>query len=116
MGHAVMPPMLATAFHPPEQQASAKLEVAIGISSHLDPDIAIGEAAGSAGRRLGTAPADFALVVTAGTPARDAVGSLREVLGHISAAGGSATALLTDHGPLREGALVVCVSNADGAA
>jgi hypothetical protein len=108
--------MLDTAFHPTQQQASAKLEIAIGISTHHDPDIAIGEAAGSAGRRLGTAPADFALVVTAGTPARDAVGSLREVLGHISVAGGSATALLTDHGPLREGALVVCVSNADGAA
>src|SRR5256885_12651837 len=108
--------MLDTAFPPTQQQASAKLEIAIGISSHPDPDIAIGEAAGSASRRLGAVAADFALVVTAGAAARDAVGSLREVLGHISVAGGSATALLTDHGPLREGALVVCVTNADGAA
>jgi len=108
--------MLDTAFQPTQQQASSKLEVAIGISSHSDPDIAIGEAAGSAGRRLNGCTPDFAMVVTAGNVARDAVGSLREVLGQISVAGGSATALLTDHGPLREGALVVCVRNADGAA
>ena len=108
--------MLETAFHPMQQQASSKLEVSIGISSNPDPDIAIGEAAGSAGQKLGAAAADFALVVTAGAVARDAVGSLREVLGQISVAGGSATTLLTDHGPLREGALVVCVTNADGAA
>jgi hypothetical protein len=106
--------MLETAF--PQSQATAKLEVSIGISSHPDPDIAIGEAAGSAAHKLGVSVADFALVVTAGAPARDAVRSLREVLGHVSVAGGAATALLTDHGPLREGALVVCVTNADGAA
>ena len=105
--------MLETA-HP---QLTAKLEVSIGISSHPDPDIAIGEAAGSAGHRLGATVVDFAMVITAGPAARDAVGSLREVLGqHVSVAGGSATALLTDHGPLREGALVIGVANADGAA
>ena len=108
--------MLETAFHPTQHQASSKLEVSIGLSSHSDPDIAIGEAAGSAGQRLGAVTPDFTLVVTAGAAARDAVGSLREVLGHVSVAGGSATALLTDHGPLREGALVVCLANAEGAA
>src|SRR6267143_1895994 len=108
--------MLETAFHQTQHQLTAKLEVSIGISSHSDPDIAIGEAAASAGHRLGGSVVDFAMVVTAGAAARDAVSSLREVLGHVSVAGGSATALLTDHGPLREGALVVCVSNADGAA
>jgi hypothetical protein len=86
------------------------------VSVDSDPDVAIAEAAGRAGRRLGTAVADFALVVTAGSAARDAVGSLREVLGNVSVAGGAATALLTDHGLMKEGALVVCVSNADGAA
>src|ERR1700741_2052705 len=108
--------MLETAFHPTQHQASSKLEVSIGLSSHSDPDIAIGEASGSAGHRLGAPPPDFTPVVTAGAAARDAVGSLREVLGHVSVAGGSATALLTDHGPLREGALVVCLANAEGAA
>jgi hypothetical protein len=106
--------MLETAF--PHAQVASKLEVSIGVSSHPDPDIAIGEAAGSAGHRLGSSTADFALIVTAGAPARDAVGSAREVLGHVSVAGGATTTLLTDHGPLREGALVVCVANADGAA
>jgi len=97
-------------------QLSSRLEVSIGVSVDSDPDVAIGEAAGRAGRRLGGAVADFALVVTAGATARDAVGSLREVLGHVSVAGGAATALLTDHGLMKEGALVVCVANADGAA
>ena len=100
----------------PQTHLSSKLEVAIGISANPDPDAAIAEAAGVAGRRLGSASPDFALVVTAGSVARDAVGTLREVLGQISVAGGAATALLTDHGPTREGALVVCVANADGAA
>jgi len=106
--------MLDTAFN--QGQLTSKLDVAIGVSSHPDPDVAIGEAAGSVARRLGGSVADFAMVVTAGSAARDAVGSLREVLGHISVAGGAVTALLTDHGPLREGALVVGVVNADGAA
>lgn len=99
----------------PQTHLSSKLEVGIGISADPNPDTAIAEAAGLAGRRLGSANPDFALVVTAGSVARDAVGTLREVLGQISVAGGAATALLTDHGPSREGALVVCVANADGA-
>jgi hypothetical protein len=97
-------------------QINSKLEVTIGLSADPDPDIAIAQAAAIAGQRLGSASPDFALVVTAGRVARDAVGSLRGVLGQISVAGGAATALLTDHGPSNEGALVVCIANADGAA
>jgi hypothetical protein len=100
----------------PQTQLSSKLEVAIGLSADSNPDTAIAEAAGLAGRRLGSTTPDFALVVTAGPVARDAVDSLREVLGKISVAGGAVTALLTDHGLSKEGALVVCVANADGAA
>jgi hypothetical protein len=99
-----------------QAQLGSKLEVSIGVSVDSDPDVAIAEAAGRAGHRLGSTIADLALVVTAGAAARDAVGSLREVLGNISVAGGVATALLTDHGLMKEGALVVCVANADGAA
>ena len=58
--------MLETAHN----QVTAKLEVSIGISSHPDPDIAIGEAAGSAGHRLGATVVDFAMVITAGPSAR----------------------------------------------
>ena len=100
----------------PQTQLSAKLEVAIGVSAAPNPDIAIAEAASLAGRRLNGTNPDFALVMTAGQVARDAVGSLREVLGQISVAGAAATALFTDHGLSKEGALVVCVANADGAA
>jgi hypothetical protein len=97
-------------------QLSSRLEVTIGVSVDSDPDVALAEAAGRARQRLGASVADFALAVTAGPAARDAVGALREVLGRISVAGGAATALLTDHGLMKEGALVVCVANADGAA
>ena len=107
-------PMLDTEIASP--QLNSRLEVAVGLSTDPDPDIAIGQAATLAGKRLGDANPDFALVVTAGRAARDAVGSLRAVLGQISVAGGAATALLTDHGLSNEGALVVCVANADGAA
>jgi hypothetical protein len=99
-----------------QTQTGSKLEVSLGVSVDANPDVAIGEAAGRAGRKLGSAVADFALVITAGAQARNAVGSLREVLGNVSVAGGAATALLTDHGLMKEGALVVCVTNADGAA
>jgi hypothetical protein len=99
-----------------QTQLSSKLEVAVGLSARSTPDEAIAEAAALAGQRLGGATADFALVITAGSVARDGVGALREVLGQISVAGGAAAALLTDHGLSKEGALVVCVSNADGAA
>jgi hypothetical protein len=100
----------------PQTQLSSRLDVATGVSTDPDPDAAIAEAAGLAGRRLGSASSDFALVVTAGPAARDAVGALRGVLGQISVAGGAATSLLTDHGLSKTGALVVCVANADGAA
>jgi hypothetical protein len=100
----------------PQTQPTSKLDVTIGISTDPNPDTAIAEAAGRAGRQLSGPTPDFALVVTAGRVARDAVGSLREVLGPIAVAGGAATALLTDHGLSKEGALVVRVANADGAA
>jgi hypothetical protein len=100
----------------PQTQLNSKLEVAKGVSVDSNPDVAIGEAAGRASRRLGGGQVEVALVVTAGTPARDAVGASREVLGNVSVAGGNATALLTDHGLMTEGALVLCVVNADGAA
>jgi hypothetical protein len=99
-----------------QTQLSSRLDVAIGFSADPDPDVAITQASAVAGRRLGSAIPDFALVVTAGAVARDAVGSAREILGQISVAGGAVTALLTDHGLSKQGALVVCVANADGAA
>ncbi len=95
---------------------TSKLEIGVGLSTHPDPDLAIGEAATRAGHRLGTAVADFALIVTAGGGARDALGVVREALGHVPIAGGATTALLTDQGTLREGAAVITVANAEGAA
>jgi hypothetical protein len=54
--------------------------------------------------------------VTAGSPVPDAGARARSVLGKIQIAGGATAAILTDDGPMKEGAVVVCVANADGAA
>jgi hypothetical protein len=66
--------------------------------------------------RLHGATADLALVVTAGSPVPDATAHARSVLGRIQIAGGATVAILTDDGPMKEGAVVACVANADGAA
>jgi hypothetical protein len=66
--------------------------------------------------RLHGAAPDLALVVTAGSPVPDAGKVARGVLGQIQIAGGATAAILTDDGPMKEGALVACVANADGAA
>jgi hypothetical protein len=58
---------------------------------------------------------ELALVVTA-SPAADAMAEARASLGRIQFAGGVSALLLTDDGPMKSGALVVCVANADGAA
>jgi hypothetical protein len=44
------------------------------------------------------------------------VAEARGVLGRVQVAGGATASLLTDDGPMKSGALVVCVANADGAA
>src|SRR5256885_969270 len=65
--------------------------------------------------RLHGATPPLALVITA-SPAGDAMAEARGVLGRIQVAGGASALLLTDDGPMKSGALVVCVANADGAA
>jgi hypothetical protein len=93
-----------------------RLEVGIGACDRQDTDAAVASAAADAGARLGGAVPDLALVVTAGEPARDVIRPLRDEFGHLGVAGGGAPALLTDHGLMREGALVVGIANAESAA
>lgn len=66
--------------------------------------------------RLHGAIPDLALIVTAGPATPAAADHARGVLGRVQLAGGATDAVLTDDGPMKEGALVVCVANADGAA
>ena len=93
--------------------SSSTLEIGVG-SAAGGPD-AVARAATAAASRLRGATPDLALVVTA-SYAGDAVTEARSVLGRIQLAGGASASLLTDDGPMKSGALVVCVANADGAA
>jgi hypothetical protein len=93
---------------------TSTLEIGLGFAS-AGRD-AIAQAASAALSRLRGASADLALVVTAGMPVDDAATEARSVLGRVQIAGGGAGAIFTDDGPMKAGALVVCVANADGAA
>jgi hypothetical protein len=92
------------------------LEVGLGLASRCSGEEAVARAASIATSRLHGATPDLALIVTAGSPVADAAKHARGVLGRIQIAGGSTAAILTDDGPMKEGALVACVANADGAA
>src|SRR5688572_31894738 len=89
------------------------LEVGLGLASRCSGPEAIARAASIAASRLHGAAPDLALVVTAGSPVPDAGQHARGVLGQIQIAGGATAAILTDDGPMKEGALVACVANAD---
>lgn len=54
---------------------------------------------------------DLVLLVTAGAVTGDPVAAIRAKLGPAQIAGGATSALLTDEGPIHEGALVICVTN-----
>ena len=94
----------------------SRLEIGCGSASHPDAAQAVGRAAALAGARLNGVDADLALVITAGAPGGDVVGDTRRVLGSVAVAGGEVAALLTDHGPMYDGALVIAIANAEGAA
>ncbi len=95
---------------------AAKLEIGIGVTSHPEPEQAVARATALAAARLHGAAPDIALVLTAGAPKSNVLAGVRNVLGPVGIAGGVAPALLTDHGPMKEGALVVCIANAAGGA
>ena len=95
---------------------AAKLEIGVGATSHPEPDQAVARATAVAASRLHGATADVALVLTAGVPKTDVLPGVRNMLGPVGVAGGVTPALLTDHGAITEGALVICIANADGGA
>src|SRR5436190_1361664 len=92
---------------------TSSLEIGLGYATGGRD--AVTRAATTAASRLHGATPHLALVITA-SPAGDAMAEARGVLGRIQVAGGASALLLTDDGPMKSGALVVCVANADGAA
>jgi hypothetical protein len=96
-------------------QVTSGLEIGVGLTSHPDSESAVARAAALAASRLHGVTADLAVVLTAGAPETNVVGSVRGALGPVAVAGGATSALLTDHGPMTDGAVVICIANADGA-
>src|SRR5262249_61564528 len=92
--------------------SASMLEIGLGCASGGRD--AVTRAANAALARLHGATPHLALVVTA-APAADAMAEARSVLGRIQLAGGSSASLLTHDRPMKSGALVVCVANADSA-
>src|SRR2546422_5283118 len=99
----------------PVETASKTLQIGIGFASHQDAIWAAVRATAMARSGLhGTSP-DLVLLVTAGVPAQDVVPMIRGVLGPVGVAGGATSAILTHNGAVTAGALVVCLTNSEGA-
>jgi len=93
--------------------SASTLEIGLGYASGGRD--AVTRAAAIAASRLHGATPHLVLVVTA-SPTGDAMAEARTAFGRIQLAGGVSASLLTDDGPMKSGALVICVANADGAA
>ena len=91
------------------------LRIGIGLGTGADILDAISAAATTARSGLRGATSHLAIVVTTGSPRGDVARTIRSVLGPVGLTGGVTSGLLTDDGLIREGALVICVSNAEGA-
>src|SRR5882724_8558184 len=99
----------------PVETGSRTLQIGIGFASHQDAIWAAVRATAMARSGLhGTSP-DLVLLVTAGVPAQDVVPMIRGVLGPVGVAGGATSAILTHNGAVTAGALVVCLTNGEGA-
>ena len=106
--------MAATVFA--QELLVSRLEIGCGSAFHPDSAQAVGRAAALARARLNGVDAELALVVTAGVPSGDVVADTRRALGPVAIAGAEVSALLSDVGPTRGGALVIAIANAEGAA
>ena len=99
----------------PARQAGSVLHVGVGVERGPDALGTILAAASAARTDLGSATPHLAIVVTTGTPGGDVARAVRGVLGPVGLTGGVSAGLLTEQGLVTQGALVVCVSNSEGA-
>ena len=97
------------------RQTGTMLRVGVGVERGADALDALLAAAATARTDLDGAMPHLAVAVSTSPPRGDVVRALRGVLGPVGVTGGVTSGLLTDHGLLTEGALVLCVSNAEGA-
>jgi hypothetical protein len=100
----------------PPRPVGSILRVGVGVEAGPDALMAVLGAATAARADLAGVTPHLAVVVTTTAPHGDLVSAIRGVLGPVGVTGGVAAALLTEGGIVTEGALVLCVSNAEGAA
>jgi hypothetical protein len=105
--------MIATA---PSASQTSTLKASVGFAVYPDLRRASLEATEIARSGLGGSQCKLALLVTAGLPDGDPVPGLRSLLGPIGIAGGATTALLTERGIVRQGAIVIALATEGDAA
>lgn len=91
------------------------LRIGIGIAEGPDALQAVLAACTTARADIGGATPHLAVVVTTANPGPDLSCAVRGVLGPVGVTGGVTAALLTSRGVITDGALAICVSNADAA-
>ena len=99
----------------PSRQTGSMLRVGVGVERGPDALDAVLAAAATARADLDGATAHLAVVVTTAAPRGDLTRAIRSVLGPVGLTGGVSAGLLTDEGIVTDGALVLCVSNGEGA-
>src|SRR5213083_471014 len=104
--------MLGTA---PVETGTKTLQVGVGFATHPDAIWAAVRATAMARTGLQGAAAEMVLLITAGVPSQAPMPMIRSVLGPVGIAGGAKAAILTHHGAVGSGALVVCLANGEGA-
>jgi hypothetical protein len=106
--------MLQTMPHP--RPTGSILRVGVGVDRGADAMKALLNASAAARENLdGTTP-HLAIAVTTTSPGGDVNRAIRGVLGPVGVTGGVSAGLLTEQGLVTDGALVICVSNAEGGA
>lgn len=105
--------MIATA--PPSSQTST-LKTSVGFAAYPDLRRAAVEAADFARAGLAGSQCRLALLITAGLTGSDPIPGLKSLLGPAGIAGGATTALMTDRGIIRQGALVIALATEGDAA
>ena len=95
---------------------TSKLKASVGFVAYPDLRRAALEAGEIARAGLGGAQCRLALLVTAGLTGDDPVPGLKSLFGPAGIAGGATSALLTEHGIVRQGALVIALATEGDAA
>jgi len=95
---------------------ASRLEVHFGCARRGDASGAVQTAAEAVAGAFGETLPDMAVVITAGGVAAEAARIVRSAMGPVGITGAVMPRLLTDSGEIADGALVIGIANAEGAA